>query len=492
MRVIDPSTYDFSSITKEQLQIAKKDETVFDTKFETKPVGYFKDALIRFSKNKGSVVAAIILGILVLFAIFAPLTTHWGTKETNQTYSYVLPKVFDDANGFWDGTKYVEESAKQYYYDFYRGAIRGDAEEKKVDKSTSTYRYRVDTYVKGFFFQQMSQAKYNEIRAYEAKTGKKIFYPMIDNSYCEGDITKQKIYNTVCNDANYYYQINNKLEPIFLSGHSLVLTYAKDGGGNYIYYTELGNTYNTRVDYEEYYIYEHGYAPKFYFGSDNLGRDIYTRLAHGARLSLLLGVGVAFVNIILGVIYGAIEGYYGGKVDLVMERISDILVEIPSLVLLTLFQIYFASSVGPIVSLLFAFVVTGWIATAGRVRMQFYRFKRQEYVLAARTLGAKDRRIIFRHILPNAIGTLITSTILMIPSVVFTESTLSFLNIVDLESGAFTSLGTMLSAGQSVIVTSPHVILFPAIFISIMMIAFNLFGNGLRDAFNPSLRGVEE
>lgn len=124
--------------------------------------------------------------------------------------------------------------------------------------------------------------------------------------------------------------------------------------------------------------------------------------------------------------------------------------------------------------------------------MQFYRFKNQEYVLAARVLGAKDRRIIFRHILPNAVGTLITSSILSIPYVIFSESTLSFLNIVDLSSGSMTSIGTMLAAGQDVLATYPHVLMFPAVFISILMITFNLFGNGLRDAFNPSLRGVEE
>ena len=207
---------------------------------------------------------------------------------------------------------------------------------------------------------------------------------------------------------------------------------------------------------------------------------------------MILGISVSFINILLGVIYGAIEGYYGGKIDLIMERIADILVEIPSIILLTLFQIYLGSKWGPVPALLLAYVLTGWIGTASRVRMQFYRFKNQEYVLAARVLGAKDRRIIFRHILPNAVGTLITSSILSIPYVIFSESTLSFLNIVDLSSGSMTSIGTMLAAGQDVLATYPHVLMFPAVFISILMITFNLFGNGLRDAFNPSLRGVEE
>jgi len=129
---------------------------------------------------------------------------------------------------------------------------------------------------------------------------------------------------------------------------------------------------------------------------------------------------------------------------------------------------------------------------ASRTRMQFYRFKGQEYVLSARTLGAKDARIMFKHIFPNALGTLITGSILSIPGVIFSESSLSYLHIIDLESSGFTSVGTLLSNGTSYVNTYPHVVFFPAIFISLLMISFNLLGNGLRDAFNPSLRGTDE
>ena len=129
---------------------------------------------------------------------------------------------------------------------------------------------------------------------------------------------------------------------------------------------------------------------------------------------------------------------------------------------------------------------------AGRTRMQFYRFKNQEYVLVARTLGANDRRIMFKHIFPNAIGTLITGSVLVIPSVIFSETSLSYLGIINLETGNVTSVGTLLAAGQSFLYTFPHMIVFPSIFISLLMLSFNLFGNGLRDAFNPSLRGTEE
>ena len=126
------------------------------------------------------------------------------------------------------------------------------------------------------------------------------------------------------------------------------------------------------------------------------------------------------------------------------------------------------------------------------MRSQFYRFKNAEYVLCARTLGASDKRIIFRHILPNAAGTIITSAVLLIPGVIFSESMLSYLGIVNLESANLTSIGTMLSGGRQYLSTYPHILAFPALFIALLEISFNLLGNGLRDAFNPVLQGAED
>jgi oligopeptide transport system permease protein len=129
---------------------------------------------------------------------------------------------------------------------------------------------------------------------------------------------------------------------------------------------------------------------------------------------------------------------------------------------------------------------------AGTVRMQFYRFKNQEYVLAARTLGARDRRIMFKHIFPNSLGTIVTRSVLVIPGMIFSESSLSYLGIINLSTGRLTSVGSMLAEAQKFMQTHPYMMLFPALFISLLMLSFNLFGNGLRDAFNPSLRGTEE
>ena len=174
-----------------------------------------------------------------------------------------------------------------------------------------------------------------------------------------------------------------------------------------------------------------------------------------------------------------------------MERVNDVLSGVPFMVVTTLFQLHLAKQVGPVWSLLFAFVLTGWIGMAARVRMQFYRFKGQEYILAARTLGARDSRLMFKHIFPNSLGTIITGTVLVIPGVIFSESSMTYLGIVNLESSTMTSVGTMLANGRNYLSTDPYIILFPALFISLLEISFNLFGNGLRDAFNPSLRGAE-
>ena len=259
-----------------------------------------------------------------------------------------------------------------------------------------------------------------------------------------------------------------------------------------------GKQYEIRVNYYEYYKYYHTQVakdritePYFIFGTTASGQDIFTCLASGARFSFIMAIIVASVNLIVGAIYGALEGYYGGKVDIIMERIVEILSAVPFMIVITLLK-YHMNGSSQVLILFIAFFLTGWIGMSGLVRMQFYRFKNQEYVLAARTLGASDPRIMFKHIFPNALGTIVTSTVLVIPGMIFSETSLSYLGIINLDSGTMTSVGTLLAHGQPYLVSYPHMIMFPAIFISLLMLCFNLFGNGLRDAFNPSLRGTED
>src|SRR5699024_4264547 len=190
------------------------------------------------------------------------------------------------------------------------------------------------------------------------------------------------------------------------------------------------------------------------------------------------------INLIIGVVYGAISGYFGGWTDMIMQRILEILTGIPELVVIILLIMYMGEGVVPFI---IALVMTGWIGMSRMIRAQFYRYKGMEYVLASRTMGAKDRTLIFRHILPNAIGPTVTQATLAIPSAIFAESQLSYLGL-GLQAPE-PSIGVLLSEGQKVLLNYPHLIFFPAIIISVLMLAFNLFGNGLRDAFDPTLRG---
>lgn len=221
----------------------------------------------------------------------------------------------------------------------------------------------------------------------------------------------------------------------------------------------------------------------YWFGTDNIGRDLFSRLWQGTRVSLIMAFSVVAINLSIGLVVGSICGYYGGWVDLIIQRIMDVIWNIPSLPLTILLIMLFGSG---ITSLVLVFCLTGWMGTANSVRMQFYRYKNREYVLAARTMGASDIKIMFRHILPNAIGTIITSCALAVPNVVFQEAGLSYLGLG--VQAPNPSIGMLLSDGQKVLMDYPYMILFPSIIIIALMLAFNLFGNGLRDAFNPNLR----
>lgn len=223
-----------------------------------------------------------------------------------------------------------------------------------------------------------------------------------------------------------------------------------------------------------------------WLGTDYMGRDLCTRLFRGARISLFIALVSVLTNCIIGVIYGAISGYYGGKVDMIMTHIAELMDGMPYVVITILFMLLFGSG---IFSLILALCVTGWIGTSRLIRAQFYRFKEREYVLAARTLGVRDAVLIFRHILPNCIGSLITRAMIAIPGAIFSESFLAYigLGIAPPEP----SIGILLADGQSLLLQYPSQVLFPALLISVLMIAFNMFSNGLRDALDPTKRGEE-
>lgn len=221
----------------------------------------------------------------------------------------------------------------------------------------------------------------------------------------------------------------------------------------------------------------------FLFGTDQLGRCLFTRLWQGTRISLILGFAATMINLGIGLVLGAAMGYYGGKFDMIAQRCMEVIGNIPFLPLAILIVMLMGSGMN---ALIIVFLINGWIPVANNVRIQFYRFKNREYVLASRTMGASDKRVMFRHILPNAAGTTITFIALTVPAVIMSEAFLAYLGL-GIEAPN-PSIGVLLRNAQGNLLTYPFMMLFPALVIVLLMLAFNLLGNGLRDAFNPSLR----
>ncbi|MBO6159697.1 MAG: ABC transporter permease [Firmicutes bacterium] len=510
----------YADLPKEKFALVQSGEKISDKKLATKPIGSFKDAMIRFRKNKSSVAAAIIILILFLYSMIVPLVSPYDVSFRDGYYKMLLPRSETFAFLGWDGCKVQNETQAGYDYLSSIGYELGDSAVKDVRevyqdaKGTTYYKLYVDSYDKvGFIYVDLTKAEYQALQKYQNENNIQVIYPLPANYKTD--------FIAVSNGANLWYELQSDAasnqgmsahhdengNPVFVPNYHTSsnptradyesLRIEGDNGGAdgetwYTYAAKNQSGYRARVLYREYYHYVNGFYPNHLLGTNQHGQDIFACLAYAARLSFLLAISVSIINFVIGIVYGAIEGYYGGAVDLILERISDILYNVPFIVVATLFQMHLANKVGPLVSLLFAFVLTGWIGIAHRVRTQFYRFKNQEYILAARTLGASDMRLIFRHILPNSLGTIITATVLIIPGVIFSESMLSYLGIISLETSGLTSIGTMLANGQAYVSTFPHIIAVPSVFISLLEISFNLFGNGLRDAFNPTLRGADE
>lgn len=632
-------------VTNEDFKLVQVDKKIHDTKFESKPTTFAKDAFRRFCKNKSSVVAAIIIGFLVLCAIIIPMVSPHNIKLPDLSKTFLPPKLFEAGTGFWDGTKsytgIVWDEANEAPADFLKDSVveitnsydelsegaskyaHGgtlvfinnnktlapgvslDDLDKAVDFFQNYYPLRVKTnsdyqlsvklddedglkgYKLGIYSVIFHISKEEYVVLKEWSTDYNDFTINLSEKLAEagytGSVTgrirfliqhgldesgnvearylgiEEALFtapsetdesviefldNISITDPNVtvslgkldngtfpqnYWQSNGdkfvsktkvtKVDFVYdwynaklgltttTVGKSTFDDYIKAGYCklNYatkefeilnekkcpfkevkdVIYDKKNGTYTIVVEAYTYKLKGYDSMPRFLFGTDDKGYDLVTVCFNGLRTSLILAICAFSICFVFGLCWGSISGYFGGNVDLFMERFCDILGGVPSTVVLTLAILLMGDG---IVTLGIAMCLTGWMGTAARTRTQFYRFKGREYILASRTLGARDGRLIFKHILPNAMGTIITSSVLMIPSVIFSEASLSYLGLI---SSSANSFGIILSGNQSYLNSYPALIMFPAVIISLIMISFNLFGNGLRDAFNPSLKGSE-
>ena len=624
--------YDFKA---DDFQLIQQHEKIFDTKLDTRPTTFFRDALRRFRKNKSSVVGFFIVSILILLAIIVPVVSPHNITKVSTQEGFLAPKLFEAGTGFWDGTRTrtrivydpvneVPALSDKYSPEAIRKAlisITVDQEPTYIDAASlygegGTVVFATDAAVEGkdaFLMSKataftsrggyrldvvlsdeegVSDSRLGEYAVY-LKYGEEPDQRLAIRDFCRdyspisfdisaamaeaglNSIQAQLVFDIKGTADSFRYILLESVvfsaaegasnaeelaEISFADATAMINNGDKDSLG---YWSCSGRKgiHNSRIYYCDYVVdtymlvygnadlrtysatelnawidngwcqYDHkvgpesfvklsdecpldevvsqtvlsvtkklssitgtswnykklGYKemPKFILGTDVSGFDLFKRAFAGLRTSLILGVCTAAFCFTFGLLWGSVSGYFGGNVDLFMERFCDILGGVPWIVVMTLCILHLGNN---FFTFFLALCLTGWMSTAHRTRTQFYRFKGREYVLASRTLGATDMRLISRHILPNSMGTIITSSVLMIPTTIFSEATLAYLNLGLQGLQAF---GVMMTANQQYLGIYPNLVIFPAIIMSLMMISFNLFGNGLRDAFNPSLKGSE-
>ena len=428
----DLSPDDFASASRQE-----KDDFIQDRQ----SVSYWKDAWRRLKKNVVAMVALGVIVFLFLFAFVGPLLIPYGYDEFNKGAENLYPYHYT-----LEDTQRVNDE------------IASRTQSDVVDVDEMIAQAKAEAEKKGEKFTKKDEAV---IRA-KAKVAAK---PSEDSSE-EQSVDEDSIRKELGIKKHIF-------------GYSQAELERKANGEK---------------------VFPH------VFGTDMYGRDILVRVMYGARVSMSVGVFAAILVLVIGALYGAISGYCGGKVDAVMQRIVELIYAVPEMLVVLLIATAlkpiltdyvnssgtspmksFVNVLGPnLISMFIAFGMLYWVTMSRIIRGQVLQLKQQEYVTAARALGAYGKRIILRHLIPNCIGQIVVTTCLQIPSAIFLESFLSYLGVG--VSAPLPSLGSMATDALSGMYTYTYRLIIPSVILSIMILAFNLFGDGLRDALDPKLK----
>ncbi len=428
---LNEEAFDFNSISSGAFEPAGKEEKAGFIP-DRPPTSYWKDAWRRFKKNAVAMVALTILVLIVLFAFVGPMLVPYGYDQFNKGAENLHPSHYSLADQLLIEEKLAEaaQSAKTPEEALAEARAQAEAEGRKLSLTEEA-----------------------TIKA-KAKQGGGA-----------ATLTREDV----------IAQYNLKPQPFGYSRRELERKAAGES------------------------VFPH------VFGTDGFGRDIMVRTMIGARVSLLVGVFAALLVLIIGALYGSVSGYAGGMVDAVMQRIVEVIQSVPEVLVILLISVVlkerFAENLSTstgivgtlfhtvgtnVIAMFIAFGSLYWVTMSRIIRGQILQLKQQEYVTAAKALGAKGGRIIKKHLLPNCIGQIVTTTFLQIPSAIFVESFLSYLGVgVDTP---MTSLGSMCTDALGGMYTYPERLLFPAVLLSVMILSLNLVGDGLRDALDPKLK----